>query len=65
MQGRLRNERLEVEIATSCAHCGRAMHILVDERLRWRVKERDADPRLFLPHIDWRSFRGRNIIGDF
>ena len=41
------------------------MHILVDERLRWRVSERAADPRLFLPHIDWRSFHGRNIIGDY
>ena len=41
------------------------MHIVVDERFRSRVKERDADPRLFLPAIDWRSFRGRNIIGDF
>jgi hypothetical protein len=65
VQGRLRKERLEVEIATSCAHCGRAMHIFVDDRLRWRVKERDADPRLFLPSIDWPSFRRRNIIDDF
>ena len=65
MQGRLRNERLEVEIATSCGHCGRAMHIVVDERFRWKVKERDADPRLFLPAIDWGSFRGRAIIDDF
>ena len=65
MQGRLRKERLEVEIATLCAHCGRAMHILVDDRFRWQVKEQGADPRLFLPSIDWASFRGRNIIGDY
>jgi hypothetical protein len=65
VEGRLRNEHLEVEISTSCAHCGRALHILVDEQLRWRVRERDADPRLFLPQIDWEAFRGRNIVGDY
>ncbi|SPE40335.1 hypothetical protein SBA3_3720005 [Candidatus Sulfopaludibacter sp. SbA3] len=65
MQGRLRNERLDVEIATSCAHCGRAMHLIVDEQLHWRVAERGADPHLFLPHIDWAAFQGRNIIGDY
>ena len=65
MQGRLRNESLEVEIATSCAHCGRGMHLVVDERMRWRVKERGADPHLFLPHIDWATFREPNIIGHY
>lgn len=65
VEGRLRNERLEVEISTVCAHCDRPMNLLVDERLRWRVRERDADPRLFLPEIDWHCFRGRNIIGDY
>lgn len=62
--GRLRKRPLEVEITTSCAHCGCAMHILVDERFRCRVKERDADPRLYMPAIDWPSFRGRNILDD-
>ena len=65
VQARLRNEPLEVEISTSCAHCGSALHILVDERLRWRVRESHANPRVFLPHIDWASFRGRNIINDY
>ena len=65
MQGRLRNEKLEVEIQTSCAHCRREMHIVVDERLQWRVRESGADPHLYLPHIDWASFSARNIIGDY
>ena len=65
MQGRLRNEGLEVEIATSCAHCGRGMHLVVDQRLQWRVKERGADPHLFVPYIDWATFQGRNIVGDY
>ena len=65
MQGRLRNRPLEVEISTCCAHCARPLHIVVDQQLRWRVIERHADPRLFIPHIDWPSFRGRNIIHDY
>jgi len=65
VEGRLRNERLTVEIATECAHCGRPMHFQVDEKLQWRASERGANPRLFLPHVDWETFQGRNIIGDY
>ena len=56
---------MQVEISTSCDHCGRPMHILVDERLQWRAKERECDPHLFLPSIDWPRFRGANIITDY
>ncbi len=65
VQARLRKQRLDVEIETSCAHCGHALHILVDEQLHWRVREPKANPRVFLPHIDWASFRGPNIINDY
>jgi hypothetical protein len=65
VQSRLRKQDIEVEIETSCAHCGRAMHILVDHQLRWRVREQGADPRVFLPKIDWATFRGANIINDY
>lgn len=65
VESRLRKERLEVEIETSCAHCGRVLHILVDDQLRWRVRESGANPRVFLPQIDWATFRGPNIINDY
>jgi hypothetical protein len=65
VESRLRKQNIEVEIETSCAHCGRTMHILVDEQLHWRVREQQADPRVFLPKIDWATFRGRNIINDY
>jgi hypothetical protein len=65
VESRLRRERLEVEIETSCAHCGRALHIVVDEQLRWRVRESGANPRVFLPQIDWATFREPNIINDY
>jgi hypothetical protein len=41
------------------------MHIVVDERLRWRVQEPGAHPLLFMPSIDWPRFRGPNIVGDY
>ena len=41
------------------------MRIVVNERLEWRVNERGAEPLLFMPHIDWGTFQGRNIIGDY
>jgi hypothetical protein len=41
------------------------MHIVVDDTLRSHVRERGADPHLLLPHIDWGSFRARNIVGDY
>ncbi len=66
VQARLRKQHpFEVEIETSCAHCGRALHILVDHQLRWRVREAQANPRVFLPKIDWATFRGTNIINDY
>jgi hypothetical protein len=65
VQGRLRNESLQVEIATSCAHCGLPMHIVVNEHFEWRVQEPGADPHLFLPTIDWPRFRAPNIIEDY
>jgi hypothetical protein len=34
----------------------------VDERLRFRVLSRGASPLIFEPDIDWRKFRGSNII---
>ena len=62
VQSRLRKEPLDVEISTSCAQSGRALHIVVDHEMRWRVRERGANPRVFIPQIDWSAFRGANII---
>lgn len=65
VQGRLRNERLSVEIETACAHCGQELHITVDSELAWSVKEQGAQPLLFEPEVDWTSFEGPNIIGRY
>jgi hypothetical protein len=65
VEGRLRNEPMEIEIATSCAHCGIPIHIVVNDRSEVRVRESGAQPRVFIPHIEWESFRKATIIDDF
>jgi len=65
VQGRLRNEKLSVEIETECAHCGQALHLALDSELKWSVKESGTDPLLFEPDVDWAHFEAPNIIHDY
>jgi len=65
VQGRLRGEKLSVELESECAHCGKALHMSIDGDLNSQVRERDAAPLLFEPDIDWETFRGANIINDY
>jgi hypothetical protein len=65
VQGRLRGQKLSVELQSECAHCGKALHISVDSELNSKVRETDADPLLFEPDVDWKTFKGANIIHDY
>jgi len=65
VQGQLRNERLSVEIETTCKHCARTLHITVDSAMQFSVGERAAAPLLFMPDVDWERFTGRNIIDSY
>ncbi len=65
MQGCLRNERLAVEIDSECAHCGQGLHLALDSELVWKVKEHGASPLVFEPEVDWKRFKGSNIIHDY
>lgn len=62
MQGHLRNENLSIEIATTCVHCNRPLHITLDNNLHWRLQEQDANPFVFMPDIDWGHFTAPTII---
>jgi hypothetical protein len=59
VEGRLREQKLSVEIATRCAHCDREIAISLDSELRY-----DAPPGVlvFEPRVDWSAFREPNII---
>jgi len=65
VQGRLRGEKLVVELESECGHCGRALHIVIDSELKCQVREKAAQPLLFEPDVDWRAFTGVNIIHDY
>jgi hypothetical protein len=65
VQGQLRNEQLLVAIETECVHCGQALHLTIDSDLQWSIQERDADPLVFEPDVDWAHFTGQNIIHDY
>jgi hypothetical protein len=65
VQGRLRNERLAIEIETECGCCGRELRIdsVYDgNSLRNEVRSEGAEPLVFEPQIDWARFTEPSII---
>ena len=62
MQGQLLSENLTVHIATRCQHCSRRLHFEMDRGLRFAVRERAAQPLIFLPDVAWDRFAEPNIL---
>lgn len=62
MQGHLRKNRLEVEITSSCAHCGEVIELVVDSELNYRVEKGGPSPLVFEPDVDWTGFKDPTII---
>jgi hypothetical protein len=62
VQGQLRREKLTIDINTECAQSGQPLHIKMDGELNYQVAEKDAQPLVFEPHIDWANFTEPNII---
>ena len=65
VEGQLRKKKLAVEIETECAHCRRALHLTIGSDLRWKIHQRDAQPLVFSPTVDWSRFRKPVIIHDY
>ena len=49
VQGRLRGEWVEVEVASECAWSKRPLHIRIDSDLHYNVREQGAAPVIFAP----------------
>jgi hypothetical protein len=65
VQGRLRKESISVTIDTVCAHCDQPIQIKLDSEMNFEVAQKNANPYIFSPQIDWGSFTAPNIIPDF
>ena len=65
MQGRLRGEPLSVAVKTECAHCAQPLHIDIDSELNYRVEEEAADPRAFMPIVDFTKVTEPSITDVF
>ena len=65
VQGRLREEKLEVEVVTECSQTGCELRLQIDSDLNCAVLSPGADPYVFEPHLDWSSFTAPNIIHDY
>ena len=67
VQGRLRtafdknSDPLSVVVKTACAHCEQPLHIEIDSEMRCRVEEEEADPRIFVPIVDFAKVTEPNI----
>lgn len=65
VQGHLRNNALDVEIHTTCAHCGETMEFVVSSELDYRVVRGGKSPLVFEPEIDWSEFKEPTIIDGY
>jgi hypothetical protein len=54
-----------VEARTECAHCSQPLGMTIDSDLRYRVDQKDAEPLVFQPLIDWATFAEPHIIHAF
>jgi alkylmercury lyase-like protein len=62
VQGRLREERLEVAITTECARSGRPIHLTIDSDLKFSIGDEGARPIVFEPEVNWPAFSEPNLI---
>jgi len=65
VQGRLRNERVAIQIESECGCCGQELRIdsvWDGSLLRHEVRGEGAEPLVFEPQIDWVQFSEPSII---
>ena len=62
MQGQLRKEKLSFQIETECAHCHAPLHIEMDSELNYQVMDKEAQPLIFAPMVDFGKLEDPSII---
>jgi hypothetical protein len=61
----LRGEPLAFVIRTECAHCSRPVRLEIDSELKTLDVEEGADPRVFVPMVDFDKLEDPSIIDAF
>jgi len=65
VQGHLWKSPLEVEIKSTCANSGKAIELVVDSELNYRIEKGGPSPLVFEPEIDWSEFKDPTIIDGY
>ena len=65
MQGQLRGQALTCDIRSECAQSGWPLRLQVDSELNFREVEAGADPRVFVPLVDFEKLEDPSIIDRF
>jgi hypothetical protein len=65
VQGRLRGEYLVAQIESECAHCHQPLRLEVDSELKITARSPGAEPRVFVPTVDFSTLKEPSIIDAF
>ena len=65
VQGQLSQETVTFAIETTCAQSGKPIHIDIDADLNYSVAEKEAEPLIFSPSVDFSKLKDPSIIDAF
>jgi hypothetical protein len=65
VQGQLRSENLTFHIETRCGHCDQPLHLEVNSDLDVHVVEKEAEPLIFVPQVNFGRLQDPSIIDAF
>ena len=65
VQGKLRNETVSIRVVSECVHCQRPMELEIDQDMNCRCTEKDHQPIIFVPEVDFSRLEEPNIINAF
>ncbi len=54
-----------MQIQTECVHCGQPLRLQIDSALNFRSLEAQADPRIFVPLVDFARLLDGSIFDAF
>jgi hypothetical protein len=65
VQGRLRQEKVVIQVETECAHCKMPMQLEIDSEMNCRCQESVDQPIIFVPDVDFGRLKDPTIIDAF